>query len=193
MVDTSKKWNVTLVLILIVSCILYRIIPHPLNFAPITAMALLSGSYLKSHKYLAFLIPLVALFASDLVLNNTLYRAFYAETGLILFKPYMIASFVSIAMIVLIGSLIKRSKFFHLVSASISSSAIFFIITNFSSWIELPMYPKSLTGLMECYVAGIPFFPFTLFGDLIFTLVLFGLAALATNKYYVPSLSSSKV
>ncbi len=191
MVDSSKKWNVSLVLALIVSCILYRIIPHPLNFAPITAMALLSGSYLKSHKYLAVIIPLVALFASDLVLNNTLYRGFYAESGFIFFKPYMIASFISIAVIVMIGSLIKRSKFFQLVTASIGSSMVFFIITNFSSWIELPMYPKNLVGLVECYIAGIPFFPFTLFGDLVFTLVLFGIAAVATKRFYLPTLASS--
>jgi len=192
MADSNKKWNISLVLALITSCILYRIIPHPLNFAPITAMALLSGSYLKSNKWLAILIPIVALFISDIVLNNTLYRAFYAESGFIFFKPYMIASFISIGIIVLIGGLIKRSKLVQLITASISSSVIFFTITNFSSWLELPMYPKNLVGLTESYIAGIPFFPFTLFGDLVFTLCLFGLAAIATKKIYAPKLASSQ-
>jgi len=192
MADSNKKWNISLVLALITSCILYRIIPHPLNFAPITAMALLSGSYLKSNKWLAILIPIVALFISDIVLNNTLYRAFYAESGFIFFKPYMIASFISIGIIVLIGGLIKRSKLVQLITASISSSVIFFTITNFSSWLELPMYPKNLVGLAESYIAGIPFFPFTLFGDLVFTLCLFGLAAIATKKIYAPKLASSQ-
>src|SRR5437870_3489528 len=45
-----------------------RLIPHPPNIASVTAVALFGGAYF-SDKRLAFLVPLAALFLSDLVLG----------------------------------------------------------------------------------------------------------------------------
>jgi hypothetical protein len=41
------------------------------------------------------------------------------------------------------------------------------------------MYPKTVSGLMTCYAAGLPFFRRTLAGDMLFTAVMFGLPAAA--------------
>ncbi|MFT4973813.1 MAG: hypothetical protein ACI9JY_003024, partial [Saprospiraceae bacterium] len=49
-----------------------------------------------------------------------------------------------------------------------------FLITNFGSWMSSGMYPKTGSGLMACYAAGIPFFWNTLAGDLFYVAVLFG-------------------
>lgn len=171
---------------LIIVSALYRLFPHPYNFAPITGMALLAGSYLKSKKVFAILIPLIALFVSDVILNNTLYRAFYDIDGFILFRPYMIATYFSLICIVLVGSVVNKLKFFHILGASLFSSVLFFVITNFSSWLEIAIYPKNLAGLTECFIAGLPFFPFTVLGDLVFSLSLFGIAAFATRQFYKP-------
>jgi hypothetical protein len=47
---------------------LSRLIPHPPNFAPIAALALFGGAAF-SCKRDAFLVPLAALFLSDLILG----------------------------------------------------------------------------------------------------------------------------
>ena len=83
-------------LLIVVTCILigfiYRLIPGtPHNFSPIAAMALTGGLYV-SRRSLALLIPLVALFASDLILNNTINRVFFTKhTGAVLFADYMLS------------------------------------------------------------------------------------------------------
>ena len=183
---SSNSWKFTIVISLMVLSVIYRLFPHPYNFAPITGMALLAGSYLKSKKVFAILIPLIALYASDVILNNTLYRGFYDVQGIILFRPYMLATYFSLICIVLVGSSVNKLKFFHILGASLFSSILFFLVTNFSSWIEIPIYTKNLVGLTECFIAGLPFFPFTVLGDLVFSLTLFGIAALATRQFYRP-------
>ncbi len=179
MQSSMMKNRVTVVGLLIICAAAYRLIPHPYNFAPITGMALLAGSYLKSRKALAILLPLIALFASDVILNNTLYRSFYQAEGFVLFQPYMVTTFLSLILIVGIGMLVKQFKLFQIIGASVGSSVLFFTLTNFGSWLTIPLYPKNMVGLIECYTAGLPFFPATVFGDLVFTLILFGIAALA--------------
>lgn len=174
----SKQRRTFFVIIsLIVLSAVYRLFPHPYNFAPITGMALLSGAYLKRFGYLAYVIPLLALFVSDVILNNTLYRAFYAADGFILFRPYMIATYASLLLIVLVGGFMKKISFFTILSAALFSSVLFFVLTNFSSWLEILVYPKTFAGLIECFMAGLPFFHLTLIGDIVFSLALFGIAA----------------
>lgn len=185
-----------IVFVLVLLAAIYRLLPHPHNFAPITGIALLSGSFLRKHGKIAFILPLVAIFLSDLVLNNTLYSSFYPEaSGIIFFAPYMIATFLSIIVITGLGKMLKRPKMLSIVGASIASSLIFFLITNMGSWLELPMYPKTLAGLGASITAGLPFFQFTILGDLVFSVSLFGIAAFAMNsfKLTIPWLRSDKL
>jgi hypothetical protein len=42
------------------------------------------------------------------------------------------------------------------------------------------MYPRSFSGLMECYLLAIPFFRNTILGDLFYTGVFFGSYELLT-------------
>jgi hypothetical protein len=57
-----------LISIMILMAAASRLIPHPPNFAPITALALFSGAKF-SEKRLALLIPVTALVLSDTVLG----------------------------------------------------------------------------------------------------------------------------
>lgn len=61
-------------------------------------------------------------------------------------------------------------------------SLIFFIVSNFSVWLESSMYSKNLQGLLECYVMGIPFFKTQLFADTLATSVLFTAFSLVKNS-----------
>jgi hypothetical protein len=70
----------------------------------------------------------------------------------------------------------------RVLGASISASAIFFLVTNFSVWAESGMYPKTAAGLAACYTAGIPFLGNTILGDLFFSVAMFGVYEWAKQK-----------
>jgi len=153
-----------------------RLIPHPPNFAPIAAMALFGGAYFNK-KWAAFLIPLAAVFLTDLFLG---------------FHSTMWAVYLSFVLIVGIGMLmIKQKKVSNIFIASVSASVLFFVITNFAVWASGIYYPKDLSGLAASYTAAIPFFHYTLLGDLFFVTLMFGSYELVKMKY--PQLVKVKI
>ncbi|MBI3540573.1 MAG: hypothetical protein HY073_00220, partial [Deltaproteobacteria bacterium] len=68
----------------------------------------------------------------------------------------------------------KNRSVARIAITSLSSSLLFFVVTNFAVWAFQEMYPKTLAGLATCYVAAIPFFQQTILGDALFAAVLFG-------------------
>lgn len=154
-----------------------RLIPHPPNFAPITAMALFGGAYF-SDKRLAFVVPLTAMFLSDVVI------------GLHTLMPVIYGSFT---LIVCVGLwLRKRRQWLPIAGAALASSFLFFILTNFGVWAIGSFYPKTIAGLMACYTAAIPFFQNTLLGATVYTTILFGSFALAEKRFPILGQSSLK-
>ena len=152
-----------------------RLIPHPPNMTSITAIALFGGAYF-SDKRLAFLVPLAALFLSDLILG---------------FYSHMEVVYLSFALVVCIGIwLQKRRQILFITGAALASSVLFFLLTNFGVWALESLYPKTVAGLFACFVAAIPFFQNTLQGDLFFTAVLFGGFALLERSF--PRLSERR-
>jgi hypothetical protein len=153
-----------------------RLIPHPPNVTPIAAMALFGGAYFAS-KRAAFAVPLAAMLLSDLILGLVLYG-----TAIFLLMPYVYACFVATTCL---GLLIrKRYSSMRIAAAALASSVLFFIVTNFGSWIAFSFYPRTWDGLVTCYVAGLPFFRNALAGDEVCTVILFGGFALA-ERYFV--------
>jgi hypothetical protein len=153
-----------------------RLLPHPPNFAPIAAMALFGGAYFNK-KWAAFLVPLTAMFVTDLILG---------------FHETMWAVYLSFGLIVVIGmTMLRTKKVSSIFLASVISSVSFFIITNFGIWISTGYYAKTSVGLAACYTAAIPFFHQTLLSDLFFVGVLFGAYHLAKQK--LPQLAESKI
>jgi hypothetical protein len=163
-----------------------RLLPHWPNFTPVGGMALFGAAYF-SRKYWAFLIPFIALWFSDLFINNLIYGAYFetfqwwGSTG----------TYLGFALIVLIGiPLLKKIKPGRLLGASLLASIVFFLVSNFFFWTSGMMYPKTLTGLGACYAAGIPYFWNTLAGDLFFTAVLFGGYEWVSRRFPLPAFSS---
>ena len=153
-----------------------RLIPHPPNFAPIAAMALFGGAYFNK-KWAAFIVPIAAMFITDLILG---------------FHSTMWAVYLSFAAIVVIGILmIKQKKVTNILLASVTSSVVFFIVTNFGAWLSSPFYAKTGVGLIACYTAAIPFFHQTLLSDLFFVGILFGAYHIIKLKY--PVQAESKI
>lgn len=166
-----SKPRLGVLVLMILAVAASRLIPHPPNMASIAAMALFGGAYL-SNKWLAFLVPLVALFLSDLVLG------LYGHMEIV---------YGSFALVVCIGLLLrKRRTPLRIAGAALVGSTIFFVITNFGVWAFGSLYLKTAAGLVACYVAAGPFFQNTLAGDALYTAVLFGGFALAEK--WIPAL-----
>src|SRR5713101_2310637 len=172
--EISQKENLLyrtlLALALIVLAAALRIAPHPWNFTPVGAMALFSGAVLKDRR-LAFLFPLLALFAGDLFI------------GFHKLIPIVYASFlVSVA----IGLWLRDRRTVARISLATLLGAIqFFLVTNFAVWQFLSGFPHTASGLVACYLAGIPFFWNTLAGDALYAALLFGSYALA-ERFFPP-------
>ena len=172
-VDPSKpspslSWRPRLAVLtaMILAAALSRLIPHPPNFAPIGAMALFGGACLADRR-LALLLPLMALFLSDLVL------------GLHVLIPVVYGSF---ALTVLLGRWLRSHRtLVTTAAATLAGSVQFFIVTNFACW--LLWYPHTMEGLTACYVAAIPFFQNTVMGDAAFATALFGGLALTEWRF----------
>jgi hypothetical protein len=168
----------------IISLILFasfsRIIPHMPNFTPIGAMALFGGAYLK-NRYHAFLIPMISLWLSDLILNNFIF-SFYSEFTW--FYPGFLWQYISFILIIVIGHLfLKKLNFKNIFITTISSSLLFFIITNLGVWISGSMYTLDFQGLISCYIMALPFFKGTLLGFMCYSTLLFGVLEFSKRKF----------
>lgn len=165
---------------------LARLLPHAYNFTPIGAIALFGAAYFGSKKW-AFLVPIIALWISDILLNNFVYSAFYE--GFALFTSGFLYIYGAFALIVVLGIyLFDKVTIPRVLGGAIGGSLIFFIVSNFGVWLTSPMYPLTIEGLLMCYTAAIPFFHNTLGGTLIYSAVLFG--GYEYLKYKSPSLVS---
>ncbi|MEX0844986.1 MAG: DUF6580 family putative transport protein [Balneolaceae bacterium] len=175
----NKKRFVVLSGFIIIAA-LSRMIPHPYNFAPIGAMSIFGAAYFTDKKF-SFLLPLFAMFVSDLLVNNLLFANFYG--GFVLFTPGFWWIYGAIALIVVAGIFIlKNVNFKTIIAGSLSASIIFFLVTNFGAWIGNPIYPVGIEGLFMSYGAGVPFFHYTVLGDLFYSGVMFGAFEYAKQK-----------
>ena len=131
---------------LIFFAILSRFLPHPPNFTPIAAIALLSSKGF-TNRWVVFLIPIVSLFISDLFI------------GLHATIPFVYFSFI---LITLLGMYVKKIN----IGSVLLSSTLFFLVSNFGVW--LLYYPISVEGIIQCYTLALPFFLNTVLGDLVY-------------------------
>ena len=156
---------------LIFAAALSRLVPHPWNVAPITAMALFAGSCF-GQKLRAFGVPLLAMLLSDVFLG------FYST---------MWSTYLAFALIVFLGFWIgdKRTPS-RIASATFIGSVLFFAVTNLAVWLFSGMYSRDLTGFSTCFTLAIPFFRNTLLGDAFYSAALFGSFAVAERA--IPSL-----
>jgi hypothetical protein len=164
---------------------LSRLVPHPLNFTPIAGIGLFGAAYF-SRKWMAFLIPFAAMWVSDLVINNIMYPIMYPQyyQGFAFFTEGWYWMYGSFALIILMGFLtLKKVKPMTLFASSLMASVVFFLLTNFGTWLTGTLYAKTAAGLMACYTAAIPFFWNTLAGDLFYVSVMFGAFAWVQNRY----------
>ena len=150
--------------VMIILAAAVRILPHPWNFTPIGAMAIFSGAMFRDRR-VAFLFPLVALFAGDLFV------------GFHRLMPVVYASFL---LSVFIGTWVEDRRSVLRIGGAVFLGALqFFLVTNFAVWQLFGTYPHTPAGLIACYIGGLSLFGNTLASDAIYATLFFGIFALA--------------
>lgn len=166
--DGQFNWlRIGLLICLVIGAAAMRLVPHPMNFAPIGAMALFAGATFRS-RWLSVLVPVAALALSDMILGahttmTVVYGCFLLNVGL--------------------GWWAENRKPLRVASATVFGSVIFFLATNFAFWWSY--HEHTFAQLLIAYTNAIPFYWNSLAGDVFYVCVLFGLLALFES--WVPS------
>ncbi|MGR3809549.1 DUF6580 family putative transport protein [Jiulongibacter sp. NS-SX5] len=175
----KNRQYLILAIVLVVLSAVSRLVDHPMNFTPITGLALFSA-YAFSGKW-KLIVPFAAIILSDIVLEITKGYGFHSGTLMV---------YGAFAVMIAIGYLlIKKPTIINVLGSAVLASVVFFLITNFALFYpevtegsNLQGYPHTMEGVIASYTAGIPFFRNMLLGDVIFTGVLFGIYETA-NKF----------
>ncbi len=150
------------------------------NFTAVGATALFAGFYF-ANPLVGLIMPLVVMAISNFTL-----KAYdnWQQMSLV---------YCSLLLPVLAGMLLRRRFAVWRVPAyAVAQAAVFFVVTNFAFWAFYDLYPKNAAGLIEGYVAGLPFFGRTLAGDLLFAGIIFGTYALAVKSGTVPRVETPR-
>jgi len=148
----EKNKRILFITLFIVIAAIMRLIPHPPNFVPITAIAIFAGVKFRNIK-LAYAIPITIMLISDLFIGF-----------------YSISLFVYLAFILITTYSYMFKK--YSIKNILLSSIMFFVVTNFGVWL-IGGYPKNIEGLILCYTMAIPFFTNSLMADLFFSAILY--------------------
>lgn len=174
MPTNDARPNLLIIIAMVLAAAATRLVPHPDNFVPVGAMALFGAAALPK-RWLAVLLPVVAYYLSDLVLNNVFYAAYFDGFywGIDLWIYGGIALMVVFGMGMLRGTDLGWGR---IGGAAVGATLIFFLLSNFGVWMGGMMYPKTGAGLLACYTAALPFLGASLAANLVFSGVLFGAA-----------------
>jgi hypothetical protein len=139
-----------------------RLLPHLPNFAPVGSISVFAGARMRGWQ--AYALPLILMAVTDPLVGG-----YSAAT------PLIYASFL---INVWIGSHLRGTESPVKIGAGVlTGSLVFFLLTNFAWLAGSTLYPHTLAGVVQCYVAAIPFYGRTLASDLFYSGALFGLHA----------------
>ena len=177
----SQQKQIILVSVLVLLTALWRVVNTELNIyhlVPVAALGLFSGSVLEQKKW-AYLIPLSAMFLSDLGLSFfTSMQGFYGIS--------QIVNYLALGMVTFIGTRLVDRNAINVAGFTIGGSLIFFVVSNFGTFLS-GYYGYSFSSLVECYTMALPFykselstqfFLSSMISDLVFSSVAFSIYAM---------------
>ena len=153
-ISEKEIFPIGLVLLLAFS----RLIPHPPNFTPIIAVAIMSGYFFRNIN-MSFVVLLTSMLLADIFVG---------------FYEHMFFVYLSLFLITFIFfKIANKINFKNLFVFGFFGSLIFYLISNFGVWATGILYEKNLNGLINCYFLAIPFFKNTFFSTIIFSYAAF--------------------
>jgi len=158
---TDLWMDLALVVFLIALDVVARLLPHAPGFLPIAASGLFAARVLRIPA-LAIVVPVLAMILSDVALPGADWRI-------------QAVGFAAIAIPAVAGIATRRwGGILPTAATVVVSSVLFWLLSNFAVWAFSGMYPMTWQGIVQCYVAALPFLEKTMLGDLFWTGVLFG-------------------
>ncbi len=154
----SLKKNYLVVIPLVFIMIFSRFITVIPNFTPLISLILFIPLVLKDKRLAIISIVITQLFADFFI-------GFY-DTMIFVYGTYMIIALLAFKHMIVIN-------FYKVLSSSVVASVIFYFTTNFGVWFMMDLYPNSTSGLIACYIAGIPFFKSLIISTVLFSSTLF--------------------
>lgn len=148
--------------IFVIIAVAFRFLPHPLAFTPVGASLLFFGARGPRKR---MWMPLALLAASDVVLTTMVYHYAFSWDHFVTWAWY--------AGMLFLGTQLRQGGVVKVMGAALTGSVSFFVVSNFAVWAAGQMYPMTLSGLVTCYDAGLPFFRRAVEGDLPFTAAMF--------------------
>ena len=138
--------------------IVSRLITDIPNFTPTIALVIFTGYFIK-NRYTVLLIILISQGISDFYIG-------LHESMFFVYFSFLLIAFIS-------PLIIKKLNLSSVITASLIGPVIFFIISNFGVWYSMNIYSNDMRGLIECYLAGVPFFDETLISTLLFSITIY--------------------
>jgi len=153
--------DAALVAFLIALDVAARLLPHVPGVMPVAASGLFAARMLRMPA-LAVIVPVLGMVLSDAGLPGEDWRI-------------QAVGFAAIAIPAVAGIASRRwTGAVPVIVVIVPSSLLFFVLSNGAVWAFSGMYAPGLDGLVQCYVAALPFLDKTVLGDLVWTAVLFG-------------------
>ncbi len=161
-----------------------RLLPHPENFAPVAAAAIFAGLYM--NKKYALIIPIAAVFLSDIFIGLYPYVLWVYGT-------YILIALMNIGFRGKYNNLHGMKKGAALYGATIVSSIVFFIVTNFGVWTSGLYYEMNFQGLINSYIAALPFFRTSLLADAVYVTIMAGVFGIVIRLTSQPALQENRI
>ena len=141
------------------------------NFTP-TLSLIIFASYYFRNLTISSSIVLLSQIVSDIFIG---------------FYSYIFFVYGSFLVIIYIAPIImKKLTTMSVLVTSVISPTINIIISNFGVWFAGSLYTRDLNGLIECYVAGLPFYDESLLSTILFSYTIFIIyKLLITNRILI--------
>ena len=150
--------KIFIILLMTILLIVSRLITDIPNFTPTIALVIFTGYFIK-NRYIVLLIILISQGISDFYIG-------LHDSMLFIYFSFLLIAFIS-------PLVIKKLNLSSVITASLIGPVIFFIISNFGVWYSMNIYSNDMRGLIECYLAGVPFFDETLISTLLFSITIY--------------------
>jgi hypothetical protein len=132
----------------------------PLNFSAAYALMFCAGVYFP--KRLVWWLPLVTMFATDLLLN----WYYHTHFGTPLFSPELVGNYLAYGALIWLGRRFgPKASFVSLLCGGLLGAMLFYLVTNTFSWLfnpfHNPEYTKTFAGWLIAMTKGTAGWPET--------------------------------
>ena len=173
----NKSFILAAILIIIVAAFFRAIPGRPWGFIPHLSLALFGGAIIKDKKW-AFALPIFSIILSDILYQILYTSGIFSIKGIYKDQWFM---YLLYAGITILGFTMRKVNLVNVLVYSVAAPTLFFLVSNFQYWAsagpdirtQLPL-SRGFSGLMQSYVQGLPFYPGSLAGTIVFSGILFG-------------------